>query len=428
MNLISKNKKLIISFIVWLSSIFFFHLILLVKNNQTNWTEIEIGLFILTIILGFISFAIFILSLEKRFHKKYPSVKASIYSMLSFIGFLIFGLSLVMVPLFLYEKLNNKEIVKQTQASKNTLISSGLKLGSQGEQVKILQSALATDKSLYPSGIISGYYGQLTKEAVINFQEKYNLPQTGKIDQQTADKFNEVYGDKTADYYLSTVKNSSANTFTNTSNTINNNQNYIDPDPLINCSVHANCGGGTRLLKKSICDQSTCCQIGDTWIFYESKTKCLEDQKSLTFKQNNNFLNNNQYPTYSLPKFSPPQYYPCTLYYPALKIFQTYTSLYKTKEECDRAQESLNQRLSSLQFSTPTPYVYVPIKTKSQCESEIIEKYRNIAIQVAGVSNYSVGCSFPCSYNGDGCGNASVCTQLWQKAVQEMSICSNYPN
>jgi peptidoglycan hydrolase-like protein with peptidoglycan-binding domain len=198
--------------------------------------------------------------------------------MLSFIFLLIFGVGLIATPLTYFSN-KNESLIKSAKASKNTLIASGLKLGSNGEQVKILQSALSTDKSLYPLGIVSGYFGDLTRQAVINFQQKYNLPQTGEVDQQTAEKFNEVYGDKTKDYYLSLNKNT--NNQTNSTITNNQNSNFDDPDPLINCLVHPNCGGGTRLLRKSVCDQSICCQIGNSWIFYESKDKCLQDQNNL---------------------------------------------------------------------------------------------------------------------------------------------------
>ena len=44
--------------------------------------------------------------------------------------------------------------------------------GDSGEDVKYLQQLLL-DENLYPEGLITGYFGQLTKQAVIRFQEKY---------------------------------------------------------------------------------------------------------------------------------------------------------------------------------------------------------------------------------------------------------------
>jgi peptidoglycan hydrolase-like protein with peptidoglycan-binding domain len=200
---IFKNKKIIISFFSWLIFIFLFDLIIFLKKDSESLTSIETIFLLLTIGGGVISFIIFILSLEKLYHEKYPKIKASIFSSLSFIIFVIFGVGLIITPFIVFNK--NKEIVKPTEASKNTLISSPLKLGSSGEDVKLLQAVLSTDKSIYPSGLVSGYYGDLTKQAIINFQQKYNLPQTGALDQQTIDKFNEVYGDKSRDYYFSKI-------------------------------------------------------------------------------------------------------------------------------------------------------------------------------------------------------------------------------
>jgi peptidoglycan hydrolase-like protein with peptidoglycan-binding domain len=290
---ILKNKKLILSFFIWLLSIGLFDLFFSLKKVG-NYTNIELIFLAQIIGIGIVSFIIFILTLERIFHKKYSNLKARIFSSLSFIFFIIFGLSLIILPLVILNNEGSSELVKQTQASKNTLVSSGLKLGSSGEEVKLLQAILSTDKQIYPSGIVSGYFGELTKQAVINFQSKYNLTQTGEIDQQTADKINEVYGDKNKDYYLSIIKNNTSsstnlNANTNTNNIINNS---VDSDPLVNCLIHANCGGGSKLLKKSICDQSTCCQIGNNWIFYENETKCKEDQQK--FYSNNQFNNQNQ--------------------------------------------------------------------------------------------------------------------------------------
>lgn len=53
-----------------------------------------------------------------------------------------------------------------------------------------------------------------------------------------------------------------------------------DPDPVISCNVHPDCGGGTRLLKNSTCNKSICCQIGSSWIFYEDRDKCTQDQNA----------------------------------------------------------------------------------------------------------------------------------------------------
>ncbi len=55
-----------------------------------------------------------------------------------------------------------------------------------------------------------------------------------------------------------------------------------DPDPLIHCSIHSNCGGGVKTIRKSECDQSTCCERNGQWIFYTDKARCANDQRGDT--------------------------------------------------------------------------------------------------------------------------------------------------
>ena len=279
-----KSKKIIISFFSWLFSIFLFDLIIFLKKDSESLTSIETIFLLLTIVGGVISFIIFILSLEKLYHEKYPKIKASIFSSLSFIIFVIFGIGLIITPLVFFNK--NKEIVKPTEASKNILISSPLKLGSSGEDVKLLQAVLSTDKSIYPSGIISGYYGDLTKQAVINFQQKYSLPQNGELDQQTLDKFNEVYGDKDKNYYLNLIPKSTPNNYSN-----NNQPNYdysqSNEDPIIDCTIGTKCG--PMKIRKSEClSYSYCCEVGGNYIPVKTLDECIRSQNAFSEKNQSN--------------------------------------------------------------------------------------------------------------------------------------------
>jgi len=79
--------------------------------------------------------------------------------------------------------------------------ASVLNVGSQGVEVQELQKCLAKDPEVYPEGEITGSFGNLTKEAVIKFQEKYSAEilepsglkaGTGKVGMATIKKLNEI--------------------------------------------------------------------------------------------------------------------------------------------------------------------------------------------------------------------------------------------
>lgn len=91
------------------------------------------------------------------------------------------------------EKMAEREVVFQFKRN--------LGLNSKGEEVKELQGCLAQDMEVYPEGEITGFFGQLTKAAVIRFQEKYHEeildPQgltagTGAVRGGTREKLNEL--------------------------------------------------------------------------------------------------------------------------------------------------------------------------------------------------------------------------------------------
>lgn len=125
---------------------------------------------------------------------------------MSFILFagVIFGIAYYAVSKMPEDLIRMNPITNKT-SSNNKLIGPGLKVGSTGDDVRILQAALSLDAKIYPTGIVSGYYGDLTRSAVTNFQVKHDLAGTGEVDKKTADKFNEVYGNEPREYYLSLV-------------------------------------------------------------------------------------------------------------------------------------------------------------------------------------------------------------------------------
>ncbi|MES2416269.1 MAG: peptidoglycan-binding protein [Patescibacteria group bacterium] len=55
-------------------------------------------------------------------------------------------------------------------------------LGTRGFVVNYLQNLLASDPTLYPEGLVTGYFGPLTKSAIIRFQKRHGIPETGIVD------------------------------------------------------------------------------------------------------------------------------------------------------------------------------------------------------------------------------------------------------
>ncbi len=78
-------------------------------------------------------------------------------------------------------------------------ITKAIAMGARNSDVKTLQTFLkALGKDIYPSGIVSGYYGSLTKAAVAKFQLKYGIvtgpttPGYGRVGPKTMAKINEL--------------------------------------------------------------------------------------------------------------------------------------------------------------------------------------------------------------------------------------------
>lgn len=59
------------------------------------------------------------------------------------------------------------------------LLTQTLDLGDQNSDVTSLQTYLTTNASYYPSGLVTGYYGELTKAGVERFQTAYGIVTSG---------------------------------------------------------------------------------------------------------------------------------------------------------------------------------------------------------------------------------------------------------
>lgn len=71
-------------------------------------------------------------------------------------------------------------------------LTDDLRIGARGDDVVHVQRFLATDKSVYPTGEVTGYFGPKTQEAVYEFQGKYRLERTGIINAETRAKIMEI--------------------------------------------------------------------------------------------------------------------------------------------------------------------------------------------------------------------------------------------
>ncbi len=65
------------------------------------------------------------------------------------------------------------------------VLREGIKEGATGDDVMEIQEILASDHSIYPAGLKTGFFGPMTKEAVERFQQKFGLTVTGVIDTET---------------------------------------------------------------------------------------------------------------------------------------------------------------------------------------------------------------------------------------------------
>ncbi|RJQ34044.1 hypothetical protein C4556_03355 [Candidatus Parcubacteria bacterium] len=65
--------------------------------------------------------------------------------------------------------------------STNALVTSTLSPGASGSQVSELQTFLATDATIYPEGLVTGYYGSLTTAAVQRLQCRESIVCSGSV-------------------------------------------------------------------------------------------------------------------------------------------------------------------------------------------------------------------------------------------------------
>ncbi len=84
-------------------------------------------------------------------------------------GILVAGILAISIPSFASAATLNRE----------------LQFGMSGTDVSAVQTFLATDRALYPQGMVTGYFGSFTKSAVTNFQLRNEIPAVGRIGPMT---------------------------------------------------------------------------------------------------------------------------------------------------------------------------------------------------------------------------------------------------
>lgn len=75
-------------------------------------------------------------------------------------------------------------------------IRSTLRIGMENEDVEKLQELLASDPEIYPEGLRTGYFGNLTRGALLRFQARHEIEQTGEVDDATRELLNEYFAER----------------------------------------------------------------------------------------------------------------------------------------------------------------------------------------------------------------------------------------
>lgn len=83
------------------------------------------------------------------------------------------------------------------EAAKNVgdaakLLRNQLRRGMSGDEVRSLQEFLAEDRDVYPEGLVTGFFGQMTENAVRKFQRKHGIDAVGEIGPKTRTRIHEL--------------------------------------------------------------------------------------------------------------------------------------------------------------------------------------------------------------------------------------------
>lgn len=109
-----------------------------------------------------------------------------------------------------------------------------------------------------------------------------------------------------------------------------------EPNYLVDCNIHVNCGGGTRRIPKTQCDNFTCCTFNNGTSSFISKDDCSKS----TYSTGGSY--NYQYPTFApLPTWVPIPTYASPTY--------SYTApAGKSQADIDKCKNEVRDKYSNL--------------------------------------------------------------------------------
>lgn len=120
------------------------------------------------------------------------------------------------------------------QAYAYSTINTQLDYGERNNDVTSLQSFFADNSAIYPEGLVTGYFGGLTRAAVLRFQATYGIAQVGRVGPVTMDKINSlissggwVTADVTGPQFYNVARSQSSNSATFSFNTNENTTSYV---------------------------------------------------------------------------------------------------------------------------------------------------------------------------------------------------------
>ena len=97
----------------------------------------------------------------------------------------------------LAEMRGDTQAMVQQQRERAHELRETLREGMRGEAVEQLQAILAADPALYPEGLVTGFFGPLTRNALVRLQQRSDIAVTGELDETTRELLNQRLAEAT---------------------------------------------------------------------------------------------------------------------------------------------------------------------------------------------------------------------------------------